>query len=367
MLGRRNHGGRRAFTLVELLVVIAIIGILIGLLLPAVQAAREAGRRSSCINNLKQAGLGCMNFESARGNFPRGGEHFASDSAGVSYKTQCYHSPMTMILPYMEQGTIFDRFDLKQRYNEGSNALLVQQGSGPGAVVNSFLCPSNPLREEPRDTAGYACSDYAVVPYVEVSTANATITGIPAGRYPSALTAEPYGANYYKTYSGADASVSSSKTFQLKTSSELAALGGLDPFVGGAKISQVTDGTSNSILMYEDVGRNEMMDGSGGPPNNYLDPIDNKGRRHWRWAEPDNASGASKTINNNNNPKDGPPTCPWTAHDCGPNNEMFSFHPGGANALFGDGSVRFLSELTSLRMVYALSTREGGEVLEATP
>ena len=234
-------------------------------------------------------------------------------------------------------------------------------------MINSYLCPTNGLREEPRDSEGYACSDYAVVPYVEVSPANATVTGIPAGRYPSALTADAYGVTYYKTYSGADPSVSASKTFQLKTSSELAALGGLDPFVGGSKISQITDGTSNSILIYEDVGRSEAMDGTGGPPNNYLDPFDNKGRRHWRWAEPDNSSGVSKTINNNGTPKDGPPTCPWTAHDCGPNNEMFSFHPGGANALLADGSVRFLSENISLRLVYSLCTREGGEVLEGTP
>lgn len=351
----------RGFTLVELLVVIAIIGLLIGLLLPAVQAAREAARRSACTNNLKQIGLACLNFESAQGMFPRGGEHFATASDGTQYKTQCYHSFLTIILPYLEQATVFGQFDLKQRYNEGTNALLVQQGSGAGAVINAYLCPTGGLRDEPRDSQGYACSDYAVVPYVEVSTANATVTGIPAGRYPSALTAEPYGGGSYKTYSAADPSISPYKTYQLKTAAEMAAAGGIDVLAGGARMSQTTDGTSNSVLVYEDVGRNETMDGTGGPPGNYLDPVDNKGRRHWRWAEPDNSSGASKTINNNSTPLGGPPSCPWTAHDCGPNNEMFSFHPGGAHAAFADGSVRFLSELTALRVVYASCTRAGGE------
>ena len=128
-------------------------------------------------------------------------------------------------------------------------------------------------------------------------------------------------------------------------------------------MGSIVDGTSNSILLYEDVGRNEKIDGTGGPPNNYLDPIDGKGRRHWRWAEPDNTSGCSKVVNNNKTPRNGPSTCPWTAHDCGPNNEMFSFHPGGAQLVLADGSVRFLSETVELRVLYSLGTRDGGETV----
>ena len=357
---RLTQKRRKGFTLVELLVVIAIIGILVALLLPAVQAAREAARRSQCQNNLKQMGLGFMNAESSLQKFPRAGEHFAA-SGGTIYKTQCFHSALTLILPYFEETSTFSAIDLKLRYNEGSNAQLAAAGSGPGAVVSSYLCPTNSLRSQPRDSEGYGSSDYAPLPYIEVSDANSATVGIPAGRYPTALTADEYLASYYKNYSAGDGTVSPKKTYQLKSSAELAVLG-FSPYEGGAKIASITDGTSKSILCYEDVGRNESMDGSGGTPNNYLDPLDGKGRRHWRWAEPDSSSGASKTINNNSQPFGGPETCPWTAHDCGPNNEMFSFHPGGAHAVFADGSVRFLPENTALGTFYAMGTREGGEV-----
>src|SRR6185436_15941833 len=113
------------------------------------------------------------------------------------------------------------------------------------------------------------------------------------------------------------------KVYQLKTSAEIASLGGIDLNYASAKIADCTDGTSNSILMYEDVGRNEKMWGDvpGFAPNSYLDPVDNLGRRHWRWGEPDNSSGCSKVMNNNKSPIGGPSSCPWNYHDCGPNNE----------------------------------------------
>ena len=355
---------RKGFTLVELLVVIAIIGVLVALLLPAIQAAREAARRSSCSNNLKQISLACGNFESARRAFPRAGEHLIT-VGNTTYKTQCFYGALTLILPFVEEGNVYGQFNLKERYNEGSNAILAANGQGPGAVINTYLCPSNSLREEPRDSQGYACSDYAALPYVEVSTANSALTGIPAGRYPSALTARGYAPSLYKTYSpDPNSYIGKNKEFQLKESSVIGAT--INPFYGGVRIAAITDGTSKSILFYEDVGRNEKMDGNPGStgfsPNNYLDPVDNMGRRHWRWAEPDNSSGCSKVINNNSGSSDGP--CPWNYHDCGPNNEMFSFHVGGAFAGFADGSVHFLEEGIELRLLYSLGTRANGEIFE---
>lgn len=359
---------RSAFTLIELLVVIAIIGLLMALLLPAVQRVREAAARSQCASNLKQLGLAFHMFHGDHNKFPRSGEHLLTINA-VTYKTQCYQSPLTLILPYIEQEAVYKEYDLRYRHNEGPNAALAAEGRGPGAAIKLYTCPTNPLRQVPRDSQGYGCSDYAVLPYVEISAAAAAVTGLNAGRYAAAATAEPYPQQYYKLYSvnsGAPAFVSASKGMQLKTSSELMAMGGIDVFYGASTLGAITDGTSNSILIYEDVGRNEKMDGDPGstglPPNNYHDPVTGLGRCHWRWAEPDNTSGCSKVVNNNSFPFGGPPTAPWTYHDCGPNNEWFSFHPGGANALFADGHVQFVRETISLRLVYSLGTRNGSEI-----
>jgi prepilin-type processing-associated H-X9-DG protein len=154
--------------------------------------------------------------------------------------------------------------------------------------------------------------------------------------------------------------VSPSKLFQLKPSSQLV---GIDLNYGGATIAACTDGTSNSILAYEDTGRHEGMTGAVPPcpaPNNYLDPVTMTGRSHWRWGEPDNTSGCSGPINNQKAQWAPSPNTP--CHDIFNNNEWASFHVGGANVVMGDGSVRFMSDGTSLRVIFPMGTRDGGEV-----
>jgi prepilin-type N-terminal cleavage/methylation domain-containing protein/prepilin-type processing-associated H-X9-DG protein len=349
---RKNRAG---FTLIELLVVIAIIAVLIGLLLPAVQKVREAAARMKCQNNFKQVGLGTMNFESTYGMFPRSGEHLIH-SGSTHYKTQCFHSPLTMILPYMEQGNVYQQINLKERHNEGSNAVAAASGQGYGAAIKIYICPTNPVRQADRDTSGYGVTDVAFLPYVEVGAGQYLV---PAGKYNSAISSAPYPLSYYQNYGSGSPDVAPNKTFQLKPSSQLL---GFDPFFGGARITAVTDGTSNSILAYEDVGRHEGMTGASPcAPNNYLDPVTGQGRAHWRWGEPDSSSGNSQPINNQIATWGKSPNTP--CHDVFNNNEPASYHTGGANFLMTDGSVRFVKDSTSQAVLFALGTRDGGEAV----
>ena len=133
-----TFGSRRAFTLVELLVVIAIIGTLVGLLLPAVQAAREAARRSQCANNVKQLGLGLQSHHSAKGFFPTGRN-------AQSISTHTY------LLPYIEQSTIFQLVDPAKAWNDPFHTAVAAM------KVPTFACPSDPATYLP---ASYAQNNY---------------------------------------------------------------------------------------------------------------------------------------------------------------------------------------------------------------
>ena len=133
-----QHRSARAFTLVELLVVIAIIGVLTALLLPAVQAAREAARRSQCANNLKQIGLAVLNFESATGKLP------PAYLSGQGHATW-----LVLIMPYLEQAVLHDQLNVNQVY-WGIPAEIVQ------VPVKTYFCPSRraPGRSVLRDKCG---------------------------------------------------------------------------------------------------------------------------------------------------------------------------------------------------------------------
>ncbi len=420
-MAKRHDEGRAGFTLIELLVVISIIGVLVGLLLPAVQKARSAAHRLQCMNNLRQIGLACLNFETAHRGLPRAGEHIISawvdpltNSLITNTKTQDLQSPLVMILPLLDKDSFgLPQYDLRYRYNQ-QDALLngVNPNGEPVAAVNNklvaqqvlpiFYCPANPLKQfrdvgGTRDLEGYGCTDYAPLPYVENAVASPTDpnavpyplspTGFAVPLAPAAMTGGQYPSNLYRNYiaqatSSMDALViNPAKVYHLDNVTNF---GNIDVNYGLARITDMLDGTSNCIMFYEDVGRNAHMDGYNYgtlPPtpiaNEFYDPVTNGRRHHWRWADPDTASSMKRTINNTKgggmytidpnvdptNLQDVAFQCPnqtWTVHDCGPSNEAFSFHGSGAHVVFADGHVVFVSETISYLVQQALGTRANG-------
>ena len=141
---------RRGFTLVELLVVIAIIGVLVGLLLPAVQAAREAARNSSCLNNMKQLGLGLVNFESARGRYV----------AKINNELPQNYNYMVVLLPYMEYQSHYDNLML---YSSGTNVQNNPWTNDTKGAIPLLKCPSDSKVLVRKKAGSYRCNGGDVI------------------------------------------------------------------------------------------------------------------------------------------------------------------------------------------------------------
>lgn len=318
-----KYGNRNGFTLIELLVVIAIIAILIGLLLPAVQKVREAAARLTCTNNLKQIGLAVMNYESTYRHYPM---CRVSNAGARAIYGNSNRSLFVMLLPYIEQEALYKKYEATYAPFPTSTGANRRNWDHPDMTsiyqtkLKTVICPSNP---GPTVDTGNG-PDH---PYTNASTSDYNVmNGVELANTPNAYSMGliPY-------------------TMDANTR-----LGMLD-FTAPTTASNITDGTSNTLLVVEDAGR----------PNRYAKGKIQAGLR---------SSGAVWTDNDGTFTLHGFSTDGLTqagpcAVNCNNSNEVYSFHSGGANVVYGDGSVRFFRETINVGVVAAAITRSNGEVV----
>jgi prepilin-type processing-associated H-X9-DG protein len=299
---------------VELLLVIAIASTLVALLLPAVQAAREAARRTACQSHLRQLGLALQNFHELRGVFPASGWTVA----GPGNPAGKFVGWRALVLPHLEQASLHDLYDFDANWWEGRNLITATQ------QLKLYQCPSVPRRQDvlsavakpPRQAMNFprplAPTDYEAVMGVQAT--------IDAELYATAL---------------------SNRSVLFRNST--------------TRTAEITDGTSQTITIVECSARPLVYRGRTARTDLFNDQgqgwIDSEGPFSLDGATPD---GSLTGL--------GPAQTP-RAINATNENEPYSFHPGGAYFLFADGHVQFITESVPLLVFAALCTRTGGEVV----
>jgi len=315
---------RRAFTLVELLVVIAIVGLLVALLIPAVQAAREAARRTQCANNFKQVALATLNHASTNEHLPAlldpRPRFREPDTTLVSWHYT--------ILPFLEESPVYDVLDASTwRFK------TVERSGAPTtpAVVSAYLCPSTP--GSPR---------FGITQIVYRDSGRVIFDAVSAEDNSAAVAAGIEDRTQAAAQAAAWAGV---KKPELRWKYE--------EYLRAAKLAWITDGLSKTMLVREQAGHPEYIQGRE-IGNTEVSPTHASSFRAW-------IRGGSTSITFfillRNQP----------AVNYRNNAGIYAFHSNGAHVSMCDGSVRFLSEDTSHETVFALATRANGDVIDSLP
>jgi prepilin-type N-terminal cleavage/methylation domain-containing protein len=318
---------RRGFTLVELLVVIAIIGTLVGLLLPAVQAARESARRSTCSNNLKQIGLASHSYLSAYRTFPQGCRiNNTNSTQRVTWGV--------WLLPYVEEESLYKTINLT--VGEGSSTSVATNGAAFQKRVTSYLCPS--------DTVGRCTAFDATNPWSR--------------------------ANYVALFSGANGIVvSQDSPFTAP---------GLGPKDSSTRLplfnfsvtrrdKDVTDGLSSTLAFSECITGSDRTDDLRGA---WWNPF---GAHFSTWRGPNSTTPdrvwdlVPSLCNNTSSPAVPKPQAPCNASGGGWGTWAYmarSNHVGGVNTVFADASVQYVNDSIALDVWQQLGTINGAEVVD---
>ena len=311
-MNRRIRFGRPAFTLVELLVVMAIIGIMISLILPAVQSARETARRAQCQNNLVQLVLAVNNYEMAHGVYPPG----TVDSTGPIHNIESgyHHNWVSQLLPYIDQQAAYAHVDRQVSVYHKNNAEVRKLG------IRVLRCPSSAW------LSGKGYSEYAGTHHSVEAPIDVDNNGV-------------FFLNSRIRYQ--DIRDGTSQTFFL-----------------GEKLTMPGDlgwmSGTNGTLRNTGTPLNDILSMASGDPKSVDGPHDAPGA----------ATSDDEETSDDKETESGPVSTTSTAQNDTVVGGFSSYHPGGANFAFGDGSLRFISETISITVYEQLGNRQDGQLLD---
>jgi len=347
---------RPGFTLIELLVAIAIIAILIALLIPAVQKVREAAARTQCQNNLKQIGLGLHNYHDVNKAFPQAYKTLPDPDPMALSGTDTYGAgAFVLILPYIEQDNLYRSIDVTRAALSAVN--MPPNNPAYSTPIETFLCPSAP---------GQPTVDYSAE--LANSFNNFGISVMPE---PGLI----FGRSDYCPDAGMMAALPG---ISIQAGASIIC----QPPDGPVRITDISDGTSNTMMVVEDAGRPGWYGSNGLASQSATEgytpalgtyqggdtgPAPQGGGS---WADPLNYNATNGADPSGSGIAAGGaflgiPAAPWScANGCSNDSEIFGFHVGGSNVVFGDGSVRFVKNGLTMNQVQALLSRAGDEVLD---